>query len=203
MSERMTRMQQNRSLRNWLRVGAAAAALILTADFASTSATVSESRAALTSATDDLKALRVDDDRWFEAADRAAELTAVKRTIYDAFGYEVAWGAVLAELSRKTSDEVRITEVIGSAEKSGSSLTLRGLAEEQSGALSGFVSELANSPAIASVNLASTRAAVRDGREIQRFELHVELVGTRLDGSRLGRPLVGRARADASAGEMP
>lgn len=108
-------------------------------------------------------------------------VSAFDEKIREQMGEWVDWSAVLALLGERTPESVRLTGLELSA-ASGASCKLSGYVDsasamEAASVIGGYMTALGAAPVVRSVDLGTTQHVRRENKDVQQFELSINLIG--------------------------
>lgn len=111
----------------------------------------------------------------------AGRVHAAEKELQSHLGERSSWAGLLSELSRCSTEEVRIIEVRGRHEGSATVVTLEGVAGGEGAdgddPIGSYIRTLRDSPVIAAVKVGTTRRTEIEGRPATRFSVELTLVG--------------------------
>jgi len=164
-----------------LRLGAAAALVIVAGDTAYTWKQTTDIRAAMDDNHARIAHVELEQARWEEAVGLSTELVATKQALVDALGERADWFAVLQEIGRQTTYPVRLTEIQARIDQGDVVITIKGFAFDTDGrsgsdVLGGYIDRLTQSPVTSLVSIGSTQRAEIDAKPGVKFALDAAVV---------------------------
>lgn len=181
LPRRLEDATETRSLGRVVFAGTIFAGLLLGGDALMTKASIDRVQTALADARPATQRMHTHLVAEEQAIALASRVHAAEKELQSQLGERSSWAGLLSELSRCSTEEVRIIEVRGRHEGSTTVVTLEGVAGGQGAGgddpIGAYIRTLRDSPVIASVKVGTTRRTEIEGRPATRFSVELSLVG--------------------------
>lgn len=191
LSVRVRRVRAGWSRLCW--AGGAAAAAALAADIALTWNRLRETREWIDGSEPTLAQIESSEGLAREAGTIVGRIEAAVGLMSERAGPDVPWAALLADVARRTTDEVRLTELQAVVDRGVPVVSIAGVTVAASGGevdpVTRYIDALAGSAAVQRVELGATRVDRESEPPVQRFTVRVfPIFAPRLPRDLLGDP---------------
>jgi Tfp pilus assembly protein PilN len=172
--------RSEQTIRRTLAIGVVAAALAIGSDAILTLKTISGLRDRIEENRAVVDAGRQYNEKLSRLSELSDRVARVEQALSEAVGRRADWAGFVQELSRLTSDRVRLTDFDGTFREARPMAMLKGVAFSQAQGdsqdpLRQFIGSLMNSPWANKVEIGSTRTAEAEGRTAVQFSLSAEV----------------------------